>query len=51
MIEHLEILAIGFLLGASATTLVYAVAHDVRRAMKPPRIRRLYRLRPSDRPG
>jgi hypothetical protein len=45
MIEHLEILAIGFLLGASATTLVYAVAHDVRRAMKPTRTRKLRRMR------
>jgi Kef-type K+ transport system membrane component KefB len=45
MIEHLETLVIGFLLGASSTVLVYAVARDLREMAKPVRTRKLRRRR------
>jgi hypothetical protein len=44
MIEHLEVLAIGFLLGASATTIVYAVSEDIREARKKPRVLKMFRI-------
>lgn len=44
MIEHMNILAIGFLLGASATTIVYAVSEDIREARRKPRVLKMFRI-------